>query len=261
MKLLLLFVVYHPSEAEVSRLLGCLASLAPDVAYGVVINDYWSGEPAEQLIPGASLALRFAANLGYGRAINRAVEALEQLPIKPDWIGALNTDLHWEPHTFTKLLHWLEFHHEVVLAVPQITDALGSPESLCKRNPSILALLSRRFWPERFKPAWLKRYDHHYTMQDFDHSTVFDVPYLSGCCMLINAQAFRRIGGFDERFFLYLEDADLTRQLSALGRCVHLPIQSVVHGWGRGSHRSFRLMLVTLHSAWIYFRKWGFRLW
>jgi GT2 family glycosyltransferase len=90
-----------------------------------------------------------------------------------------------------------------------------------------------------------------------DYETVFDVPYLSGCCMLIASDAFSRIGGFDDRFFLYLEDADITRRLASLGQAVHLPVASVVHHWGRGNHRSKRLTLVNLHSAWIYFRKWG----
>ena len=98
-------------------------------------------------------------------------------------------------------------------------------------------------------------------MADHDCSQVFDVEYLSGCCMLIRMEAFQSCGGFDERFFLYLEDADLTRSLARWGRCIHLPVASVVHGWGRGNYRNLRLMAVNLVSAWHYFRKWGWQLW
>ena len=79
--------------------------------------------------------------------------------------------------------------------------------------------------------------------------------------MLIRSDAFCRSGGFDERYFLYLEDADLTRTLSRYGRCVHLPVASVIHAWGRGNYGNLRLMAVNLSSAWLYFRKWGWSLW
>ena len=260
-KLLLVIVAYHPRAEEVERLLACLEALEPEVAYGVVVNDHRPGEPVEKLEAGAVLFLRQAANLGYGRAFNRAVAALEGQGPLPAWIGALNTDLTWQPGTFETLLAWLEQQPEVVLAVPQITDAEGRPERLCKADPTMLALFSRRFVPERFKPGWLRRYDRRYEMADRDSASVFEVPYLSGCCMLIRSRALQQVGGFDERFFLYLEDADLTRQLRALGRCVHLPVARVRHVWGRGNHKSLRLTAVNLKSAWLYFRKWGWRWW
>ena len=125
----------------------------------------------------------------------------------------------------------------------------------------MLGLFSRRFLPNWLKPAWLKRYDRWYVMADQNYQEVFEAPYLSGCCMLIRSEAFCSAGGFDERYFLYLEDADLTRSLARDGRCVHLPVASVVHGWGRGNYRNLGLMAVNLASAWNYFRKWGWALW
>ena len=98
-------------------------------------------------------------------------------------------------------------------------------------------------------------------MADQNYEEVFEAPYLSGCCMLIRSEAFRRAGGFDERYFLYLEDADLTRSLARDGRCVHLPVAAVVHNWGRGNYRNLWLMAVNLASAWHYFCKWGWALW
>ncbi len=98
-------------------------------------------------------------------------------------------------------------------------------------------------------------------MDDFDYNRVFEVPYLSGCCMLFNSSSFVKVGGFDEKYFLYLEDADLTRELTHEGRCIHLPIASVVHAWGRGNYRNIFLTLVNLASAWHYFCKWGWVIW
>ena len=257
-QLLLLFVAYHPSQPEVERLQACLAELPPQVGYAVVVNDHHPGEPVEQLAAGADGFLANPDNPGYGRAVNRLVAHLGQLP---PYIGVLNTDLSWQPGTFEQLLGWLQQHPQVNLAVPQILDEAGTPQKLCKHHPTVLGLFSRRFLPDWLKPAWLKRYDRWYVMADQNYQDVFEAPYLSGCCMLIRSEAFRRAGGFDERYFLYLEDADLTRSLARDGRCVHLPVAGVVHGWGRGNYRNLGLMAVNMASAWHYFRKWGWALW
>jgi len=257
-ELLLLLVAYHPSPLEVEQLQACLAELPPQVGYAVVVNDHQPGEPVEQLEAGADCFLTNRDNPGYGRAVNRLVVRLGQLPA---YIGVLNTDLSWSAGTFEQLLGWLQQHPEVNLAVPQILDEAGTPQKLCKHHPTVLGLFSRRFLPDLLKPAWLKRYDRWYVMADQNYQQVFEAPYLSGCCMLVKSEAFRRAGGFDERYFLYLEDADLTRSLARDGRCVHLPVAGVVHGWGRGNYRNVGLMAVNLASAWHYFRKWGWALW
>ncbi|MBV2352172.1 glycosyltransferase family 2 protein [Synechococcus sp. HK05] len=257
-QLLLMFVAYHPSRFEVQQLQDCLSQLSPQVGYAVVVNDHQPGEPVDALATCADLFLTNFDNPGYGRAVNRLVTRFGQLP---PYIGVLNIDLSWQPGTFEQLLGWLQQHPQVNLAVPQILDENNICQKLCKHHPTVLGLLSRRFLPTWLKPTWLKRYDRWYMMADHNYQDVFDVPYLSGCCMLIRSEAFRRIGGFDERYFLYLEDADLTRSLARFGRCVHLPVAAVIHGWGRGNYRNLGLMVVNLASAWHYFRKWGWQLW
>ena len=256
--LLLVFVAYHPSAAEVERLRVCLEVLPSGIGYSVVVNDHQPGESIDQLASHADHYLPCRDNPGYGEAVNRL---MRQMPEIPTYIAVMNTDLTWSPDCFPGLLAWLRAHQDVTLAVPQIRNADGEVQKLCKQDPTVLGLLSRRFIPAWLKPAWLKRYDRWYVMAEMDYDAVFDVPYLSGCCMLMRRDAFIEVGGFDSSFFLYLEDADLTRRLRRFGRCVHLPVQFIRHDWGRGNYQSLRLVLVNLHSAWLYFSKWGWRLW
>jgi len=256
--LLLVFVAFHPSRQEVETLRTCLLALPPNIGYAIVVNDYHRGEPVELLEDQADHWLLNSDNPGYGRAVNRLMDSLGFLP---KYLAVLNTDLSWRAGTFTALLSWLQSHPEVVLAVPQIIDDHGVIQKLCKRHPTVLGLLSRRFIPQWLKPSWLQHYDRWYVMSDKNYHQPFDVPYLSGCCMLIKGEAYGLAGGFDNRYFLYLEDADLTRAMSRFGRCIHLPCAEVVHTWGRGNYTSLRLVLVNIHSAWIYFRKWGLALW
>jgi GT2 family glycosyltransferase len=257
-ELILLFVAYHPSADEVARLRSCLAVLPDGIGYAVAVNDHSPGEAVEALEAGSDIFLPYSDNPGYGRAINRL---LRKISPSPAFYCVMNTDLAWQPDCFSTLLAWMHAHPDVVLATPQILDSNGAIQRLCKRDPTVLGLFSRRFVPSWLRPDWLKRYDRWFVMLEKDYSTVFDVSYLSGCCMMVRADALLAVGGFDERFFLYLEDADITRLLRRWGRCVHLPVASVTHAWGRGSYQSLRLMIVNLHSAWKYFNKWGWKLW
>ena len=256
----LLIIVYRPGAAELQALGACLAALPPTIRYSLALNAVQPQPPEglEPLLAGALVVQRHSENLGYGRAANRLFKALPQ---PAPWLAVLNTDLYWQPGSFETMLRWLSANADVVAAVPQILSPSGQVERLTKRDPSLLALCSRRFLPRHLKPQWLRRLDGRFTMDDHDLQTIYEVPYLSGCCLLVRSDAYAAVGGFDPAYFLYLEDADLTRRLRPLGRCLHLPVAAVTHGWGRGSHRSLRLTLVNLWSAVIYFRRWGLRLW
>lgn len=257
----LIFIAFHPGLQEVERLKACLKTLPDGIGYVIVANDYRPGEAVDGLAADALLFIGNRHNAGYGRAVNQAVRDLEHRSALPAFIGALNTDISWKTGAFSRLIDWLQSHPDVVLAVPQLLSVSGVPQRLCKHDPTVLGLFSRRFIPTLLKPNILRRYDDRYVMSDWDYGSIFDVEYLSGCCMLMRTSAFLRVGGFDPDFFLYLEDADITRAMRQVGRTIHLPVESVVHHWGRGNYRSWRLVLVNLHSAWIYFRKWGLRLW
>ena len=256
--LLLVVVAYHPSQQEVDDLSSCLSNLPSNIKFAVIANDYIEDEPVSRLSTNAIKFISSSTNLGYSKAANLLISSFTQLP---PYIAILNTDLIWIPGTFTAILDWLFLHQDVCLAVPQILNENGEIEFLCKQNPTLLALLSRRFLHSRLKPKWLKSYDSWYCMKSYDYTTVFESSYLSGCCMVIKASAFVESGGFDERYFLYLEDADLTRKLSGFGRCVHLPSAEVTHNWGRGNHKSVRLSIVNIVSACKYFLKWGLTFW
>lgn len=259
---MLLFVAFHPTEQEVNRLRSSLGGLSDGIRYAVIANDHHEDEPVDALAGSAVLFIKERRNLGYGKAANALVRLLQgELGGLPPFIAVLNTDLSWTPGTFEIMCGWMQVRPEISLAVPRIVNELGEIQLLCKRNPTLLALLSRRFIPRSLKPHWLLRYDSWYCMADQDYAHLIETTYLSGCCMVFRSLAYLKVGGFDERYFLYLEDADLARRLSFDGRCVHLPIAEVTHGWGRGNYSSLKLMLINLISAWKYFGVWGLALW
>jgi GT2 family glycosyltransferase len=114
----------------------------------------------------------------------------------------------------------------------------------------------RRFAPARLKERADRRLAR-FEMRDLDQSGPSDVPILSGCFMLVRRANLERVGGFDERFFLYLEDYDLCNRLRQTGRLVYLPTVAIHHHHGRHSYRRIKPLLLHLRSAQQYFGKWG----
>ena len=83
------------------------------------------------------------------------------------------------------------------------------------------------------------------------------VPYLSGCFMLLRQSSLREVGLFDERFFMYPEDVDLTRRIAEHYETVFFPEVSVVHEHGRASHKSVKMFFIHAYNLCKYFNKWG----
>ena len=87
--------------------------------------------------------------------------------------------------------------------------------------------------------------------------SIVESTYLSGSFMFCKREALDKVNWFDERFFLYLEDADITRKLSKYGKCVHNPFLKVRHVWARGSRHNIYLKFIACMSFIKYSLKWG----
>ena len=198
--LLLLIVSYHTTSSEVLALSACLNSLPAHISYSVVVNHWSKSDPINQLEQKSQSFIRVEENLGYGRAVNKLFSSLDTLPT---YIGILNTDLTWSDGTFEDIINYFESNENVSLIVPRILNRLDEVQHLCKRNPTLLSLFSRRFIPAYIKPSWLKNYDQWYVMADKDYDSIFESSYLSGCCKIIITASFISIGGFDDLYFFY----------------------------------------------------------
>ena len=151
-----------------------------------------------------------------------------------------------------------EVNKKIVCISPLILNEKEIIQYSAKNNPTILSLLVGRIKVlERI--GILKNYISNNQNRSKTLSTIFESEYLSGCFMLIRATAFSKISGFDETYFLHFEDADLTRELSKLGQCIHYPYSKITHKWNRGSHKSFKQTILLIQSMINYFKKWGLK--
>ncbi|MCM8536368.1 MAG: glycosyltransferase family 2 protein [Lentisphaeraceae bacterium] len=196
-------------------------------------------------------------NQGFGFGHNRV---LEQLPPSTYHL-ILNPDVEIPPGALERMIAHMNEHQDIVLMVPKILNPDGSIQMLNKRPPSFFNLFARRFLPKILQ-RWslIKKKMDSYIMLDKGYTSSYEVPYLSGSFMLFRRTALEKIEGFDERFFMYLEDADITRRAAKVGKCLYFSEASIIHHWSRASHKSLKLTLVSIKSSFKYFNKWGWTL-
>lgn len=190
-------------------------------------------------------------NLGYGTAHN---VALRRYLNCTKYHLILNADTRFGPEVLPTLLRFMESHPEVGHVMPKIVYPDGNIQYVCKLLPTPANLFLRRFWPWR---DLVERRNDVYELRFTGYDGMMDVPHLSGCFMFLRCSALREVGLFDEKFFVYAEDIDLSRRMHHLYRTVFLPEVSVIHKHHRSSYKSKKLLFIHIWSIIRYFNKWG----
>ena len=115
-------------------------------------------------------------------------------------------------------------------------------------------LIFRKFCPLK---KYIDKLDYKYEMRFSGYDKEMEVPYLSGCFMFIRTEIFKEVGYFDENFFMYLEDTDLSRRINEKYKTVYYPKVHVNHKFAKGSYVNKKLLMYHIKSAIYYFNKWG----
>ena len=171
----------------------------------------------------------------------------------------MNPDTCTNPGAVEKIVAFMDENQDIGLVTPKILNRDGSIQSVYKQLPTVLDLVLRRL-PAGLRswPAIRKRLEW-FEMKTADYSSVFPVPFISGCFMVFRKKLLDEIGGFDERFFMYFEDVDITRRISAKAKAVYFPDACVTHYWNGGARNDKKLSFIITKSACQYFQKWGWK--
>lgn len=192
-------------------------------------------------------------NVGFGAGHNIAVRKILG---GTKYHLVLNPDVRFGKGVLEALHAFIAGNPEVGLVMPRVVYPDGTEQHLCKRLPTPLDLLKRRFGG-RFARRFFGVSMDSYVITGLDPELPTVVPCLSGCCMLIRTSVLGTVGLFDERFFLYMEDVDLCRRIGEAYATVFLPTVVICHEYQKGSYHSFKLTGYHIRSAWLYFWKWG----
>ncbi len=134
----------------------------------------------------------------------------------------------------------MENNKDVVMMMPQILNTDGSVQYLPKEIPTFKRLFLGRFF---------KNVRKEYVWQGREINEVTDIDFCSGCFFVIRGEIFKKLGGFDQRYFMYLVDADLTLRAKKYGRTVINHEINVFHEWERTSAKSLKYLFIHTASA------------
>lgn len=246
--------------AEEARSIGVLASITLAVIDNSVCGDYH--QAVQQRLaaqPWAEAAvhcelLRMACNAGYGAGHN---EAFKRYPADIHLI--LNPDVALAPEALRLGLEYLRDHPQTALVCPRGEAGDGRSAHLSKRLPTVLVLALRAFAPSWLAQPFAAQLAH-YEMHDMQAAgQPAAVPLASGCFMLVRGAALRAVGGFDEAYFLYFEDFDLSLRLAEQGAVEYLPTMQVRHYGGGSAAKGWRHRWWFLRSGIRFFGDHGWR--
>ena len=174
-------------------------------------------------------------NIGFGAAHNKVL-GME--------IGkyhfVINPDIIVDSDVLSDMADFMEQNPDIVMCMPKILNADGTEQKLPKEKPTFKTLFFGRL---------SQKIRNQYIWADREITSVTDVNFCTGCFFCIRSDVFQKLGGFDERFFMYLEDADLTARAKKQGRVVMNPHLSVTHIWERESAKKIKYLLIHIFSA------------
>jgi len=168
-------------------------------------------------------------NIGFAKACNQGARVS-----KGEFLLFLNPDTVPKMDVIRELAKFLECRRDVGIVGPKILYDDGTLQLSCGKVPCLHCAIFEAF------RLWMisKQLFGEYRYRTWDHSEERDVGWVSGACLMIRRNLFEEVGGFDENFFLYDEDADLCLRVQRHGyRVVYFPKVNIIHLGARSSKR------------------------
>lgn len=195
--------------------------------------------------------MHMESNIGYGRAHNIALR--ESAYHKTDFHLVMNSDIRVKADDIDAMHDWMLANPQVGQLMPRVVNPDGSQQYLAKRLPAPLDVFGLLFLP-----AWMMaRRNKRYELRDLDLNRPINAPYLSGCFMFLRTKAAVESGLFDERYFMYPEDIDLTRTIHRHYLTLYYPQWTIVHAHAQASYKNRHMLKIHIQNMCRYFNKWG----
>ena len=193
-------------------------------------------------------------NRGFGAGHNSVMGDLQS-----DFHLVLNPDVELSEDSLRVGISTLREDSGVALVSPRVTAESGRQEFLCKRYPSILVLSLRAFAPRFIRRMFYRRLGRYEMRDSCGGDREAEIMLASGCFMLVRTRALLQAGGFNDGYFLYFEDFDLSLRLGRQGRLIFNPAMQIVHHGGYAASKGIRHVKYFLRSGLKFFNQHGWR--
>ena len=213
-----------------------------------------TGEPTlRRRVAEEGLAITYIRheNNGYGGGHNVALREAQKLGATYHLV--VNPDIWFGPRVIPALLEYMDKHRDVGQMMPKVLYPNGDIQPLAKMLPTPLDMFGRLCLPA----FMIRKRNRRFELRDSEFRMTLNVPYLSGCFMFLRMDSLKKTGLFDENFFLYAEDIDLTRRIHRYYRTIYYPNIPIYHKFSRASRRNIWLLFVHIFTIVKYFNKWG----
>lgn len=183
-------------------------------------------------------------NRGFGFGHNQLVKHRTS-----DYHVIINPDIFLTDNVIEKMAMYMDENSDVVQLTTEVRNMDGSVQYLPKEDPCFRYVVLSKLKPFAF-------YRKAYTRENEEMTGPTQVMSGTGCFSMVRTKSFKQIHGYDPQFFLYFEDADLSRRLRALGRIIYHPGMWVYHAWKRDNTKSLKGIRIFLTSMLKYQKKW-----
>ena len=252
MKLSIIIVSWNVRK----ELTDCIASInnnSPACEYEIIVVDNASSDGSVELIQKEFPQIRIIANssnLGFATANNQALKIAAG-----DYILLLNPDTIVHKNSLDSLIKVLEENPDFGMCGPKLIDENAVLYHSIGYIPTFRSILHSKTF---FRSLGVFR--GHYkklTAPNFNYDKQGDVEQLSGAALMVRRPLMDKIGGMDEKFFLYYEDVDFCLRIRKAGlKIIYVPSATITHIGGKSSEQvSARKRIILYKSLFIYFRK------
>lgn len=240
-------IVTYNNSKEIVPCLSSLIKYTKDMDVEIYVQDNGSQDDTVDIVkhqfPQVHV-LESEENKGFGRGHNSIMDMIES-----DYHLVVNPDIVFTEYTVEKLYSFMEKNPRVGQVTPKILNDDGTEQFLPKKDPTFAYVILSKFPP-------FKHYRTEYTRANEVLNKPTKILSSTGCLFMIRTELFKNLKGFDERFFMYFEDADLSRRVRKKADVVFYPKAAVYHGWKRDNTKSLRGIRIFLTSMVKYFWKW-----
>jgi GT2 family glycosyltransferase len=246
-------VVNYNAGRELPATLDSIAADLEGLRWEAVVIDNASSDGSGDLADGRDprvTVIRNAVNVGFGRGINQGLAAMTA-PLAL----IVNPDCRVCRGAIARMRAELSAHDRCAIVGPRILDPDGAEQGSARGDPDMLTGLFGRTSALRRLLPWLPISQRNVVDDAPVDGCSRVVDWVSGACMLARRDALQQVGGFDERYFLYWEDADLCRRLRGRGYEIrYAPAATAVHTVGRSSRTAREASVRAFHrSAYLYY--------